>query len=49
VTPEHPEVCRMVETLIAELADVPVRERCARGERPRCCFEITAADDTAQK
>jgi predicted ArsR family transcriptional regulator len=49
VTPEHPEVCRMVETLIAELADVPVRERCARGERPRCCFEITAADDTTQK
>ena len=49
VTPEHPEVCRMVETLIAELAGVPVQERCDRGERPRCCFEVAAAGDTAQK
>jgi predicted ArsR family transcriptional regulator len=49
VTPDHPEVCRMAETLIAELAGVPVRERCDRGERPRCCFEITSAGDTAQK
>ncbi len=49
VTPDHPEVCRMAETLIAELAGVPVRERCDRGERPRCCFEIASAGDTAQK
>jgi predicted ArsR family transcriptional regulator len=46
VTPDHPEVCRMAETLIAELAGVPVHERCDRGERPRCCFEIASADDT---
>jgi predicted ArsR family transcriptional regulator len=46
VTPVHPEVCRMAETLIAELAGVPVHERCDRGERPRCCFEIASADDT---
>ena len=49
VTPEHPEVCRMAETLIAELAGVPVRERCDRGERPRCCFEIASAGDTSHK
>ena len=49
VTPDHPEVCRMAETLIAELAGVPVHERCDRGERPRCCFEIASAGDTAQK
>jgi predicted ArsR family transcriptional regulator len=49
VTPDHPEVCRMTETLIAELAGVPVHERCDRGERPRCCFEIASADDTVQK
>ena len=49
VTPEHPEVCRMAETLISELAGVPVHERCDRGERPRCCFEIASAGDTAQK
>jgi predicted ArsR family transcriptional regulator len=48
VTPDHPEVCRMAETLIAELAGVPVHEHCDRGERPRCCFEIASAGDTAQ-
>jgi predicted ArsR family transcriptional regulator len=47
VTSDHPEVCRMVETLIAELAGVPVHERCDRGERPRCCFEVAAAGDIA--
>jgi predicted ArsR family transcriptional regulator len=45
VTPNHPEVCRMAETMIAELAGVPVREQCDRGERPRCCFEVASADD----
>ena len=49
VTPDHPEVCRMAETLIAELAGVPVHERCDRGERPRCCFEIASTGDAAQK
>src|SRR5918997_1296108 len=49
VTPDHPDVCRMAETLVAELAGVPVRERCERGERPRCCFEIASNGDTAQK
>ena len=48
VTPDHPEVCRMAETLIAELAGVPVHERCDRGERPRCCFEIASAGGAAQ-
>jgi predicted ArsR family transcriptional regulator len=49
VSPEHPEVCRMAETFITELAGVPVYEHCDRGERPRCCFEIASAGDTAQK
>ena len=49
VTPDHPEVCRMAETLIADLAGVSVSEHCDRGERPSCCFEIASADDTAQK
>ena len=48
VTPEHPEVCRMAEALVAEVAGVPVHEHCDRGERPRCCFEIASAGDTAQ-
>lgn len=48
VTPEHPEVCRVVETLIAEVAGVAVHELCDRGEKPRCCFEIASNGDTAQ-
>jgi predicted ArsR family transcriptional regulator len=47
VTPDHPEACRMVETLIAELVGVSVRERCERGVKPRCCFEVALADSTA--
>ena len=47
VTPEHPEACRMVETLIAELVGVHVRERCDRGVKPRCCFEVALAEKTA--
>lgn len=36
----RPEVCRAIESLLAELLEVPVRECCVRGERPRCCFEV---------
>jgi len=46
VAPDHPEVCRMAETLLSELAGVPIYEHCDRGERPRCCFEVAPADDT---
>jgi len=49
VTPDHPEVCRMAETLIADLAGVPVHECCDRGERPRCCFEISSTGDAGRK
>ncbi len=48
VTPDHPEVCRLAEALVAEVAGVPVHEHCDRGERPRCCFEIASAGNTAQ-
>ncbi|MEW6638740.1 MAG: helix-turn-helix domain-containing protein [Actinomycetota bacterium] len=43
----HPEACRIAESLVAELAGVPVRERCDRGERPRCCFEVEAPSGEA--
>jgi predicted ArsR family transcriptional regulator len=49
VTPDHPEVCRMAETLIAEVAGVSVHEQCDRGERPRCCFEIASSSDAGRK
>jgi predicted ArsR family transcriptional regulator len=48
VTPDHPEVCRLAEALVAEVAGVPVQEHCDRSERPRCCFEIASSGDTAQ-
>ena len=48
VTPDHPEVCRLAEALVAEVAGVPVHERCDRSERPRCCFEVARADDVTQ-
>ena len=49
VTPDHPEVCRMAEELVAEVAGVQVHERCDRSERPRCCFEVASADDVTQR
>jgi predicted ArsR family transcriptional regulator len=49
VTPGHSEVCRMAETLISELAGVPVHEHCDRGAKPRCCFEVAPSESTAQE
>jgi hypothetical protein len=34
----------MAETLVIELASVPVHERSDRGGRPRCCFEVAISD-----
>ena len=48
VTPQHPEVCRMAEALVAEVAGVAVQERCDRGERPRCCFEAATPESIEQ-
>jgi len=48
VTPDHPEVCRMAETLVTEIAGVPVYERCDRGERPHYCFEVATSNDDAE-
>ena len=40
VVAEHPEVCRLVETVLADGLGVPVREKC---QPPRCALEVTAA------
>ncbi len=45
LTPGYPEVCRMAETLVTEVAGVPLYERCDRGERPRCCFEVATSNN----
>lgn len=36
----HPEVCRLAETLVAEIVGVPVEEHCDREASPKCRFEI---------
>ena len=40
VTAHHPEACMIAEALLTELIGSPVKERCIRGARPRCCFEV---------
>ena len=38
---EHPEVCRLAETLLSEIIGVEVQEKCDREGSPRCRFEVT--------
>ena len=37
---EHPEVCRLAETLLSEIVGAEVREHCDREGAPRCRFEV---------
>ncbi len=36
----HPEVCRLVETVLADVLGVPVHQRCQEDPSPQCYFEI---------
>jgi predicted ArsR family transcriptional regulator len=38
--PGHPDVCGLVETLLADVVGAPVRECCDRDGAPRCAFEL---------
>jgi predicted ArsR family transcriptional regulator len=38
---EHPEVCQLAESLLAEIIGGTVRERCDREKSPKCAFEVT--------
>ena len=49
VTRDHPEVCRLAEALVAEVAGVSVQEHCERSERPSCRFEVAPADDATKR
>ena len=40
LTGKHRGVCLALESLVAEIVGVPVRECCDREGRPRCCFEV---------
>jgi predicted ArsR family transcriptional regulator len=38
---EHPQVCQLAQTLLAEIIGVPVREACVRNGAPRCLFRLS--------
>ncbi len=37
---EHPEVCKVAESMIEEIVGKPVEEKCDRSGSPKCCFQI---------
>jgi predicted ArsR family transcriptional regulator len=37
---EHPEVCRLAETLLSQVIGLEVQEQCDRNGPPRCRFEV---------
>lgn len=37
---DHPEVCKLAESLITEIVGRPVKEMCNRDQMPQCHFEI---------
>lgn len=41
---EHPEVCKIAESMVQEIVGVPVKETCDRSGLPRCCFAVDTAD-----
>lgn len=41
ISARHCEICQLAEALVTEIVGLPMRERCERGERPRCRFEGT--------
>ena len=40
LTGKHPSVCVAMESFVAEVVGVRVRECCDRAGRPQCCFKI---------
>jgi predicted ArsR family transcriptional regulator len=37
----HPELCDVLARVLADALGVEVRQRCERGDAPRCCFELS--------
>lgn len=42
---KQPELCRAVETLVADVTGVDAKSRCEHGVRPRCCFAIEPGNE----
>jgi predicted ArsR family transcriptional regulator len=40
---EHPEVCKVTESMLVEILDANVTETCDRGGSPKCRFQISSA------
>jgi predicted ArsR family transcriptional regulator len=36
----HPQICSLIEALLADLLGLPVERQCACEAVPRCCFEV---------
>jgi len=47
LVPGHPDVCRLAESIVSEVAGVRVCEQCDRGERPRCRFVVAPVEHPA--
>lgn len=39
-TANHPGACLIIEGLLTEIIDGPVKQRCSFGSSPSCCFEL---------
>lgn len=37
---EHPNVCKVAESMLSEIIEAPVTEKCDHGKIPKCRFEI---------
>jgi predicted ArsR family transcriptional regulator len=42
LVPRHPDICRLAETFVSNVAGVPLHECCDRGPSPHCCFAPAA-------
>jgi predicted ArsR family transcriptional regulator len=47
VVSEHPETCKIVESMVAEIVRAPVEEKCVRDGNPRCSFVIRQSEGSA--
>lgn len=45
----HPEMCSLVESLIARMTGARIQEHCDRNDSPRCHFEATMANDALRR
>ena len=47
VVSEHPETCKIIESMVAEIVRAPVEEKCIRNGSPKCSFVIRQSESSA--